>query len=155
MTGSELTSSATTVQSQSSIALSTNQLIVTKETHDLAGTENLISNDVYLTESDGESGYVEYDGDYIAVRKAVTSALFKAEQRDVVFAHTSSKSPFGYFCRALMAAIPFYVLFFLLWLIPFFLPLICTDEVSACLKRNTLHSTIHPLLTWTDGPPPT
>ncbi|XP_061610592.1 nesprin-1 isoform X5 [Phyllopteryx taeniolatus] len=64
-----------------------------------------------------------------------------------------SSPPRSFFCRVLRAAVPFHLLLLFLLLLPCLLPQ--SERDSSCTVANNFARSFHPMLHYTNGPPPT
>uniref|UniRef100_H2YLP8 KASH domain-containing protein n=1 Tax=Ciona savignyi TaxID=51511 RepID=H2YLP8_CIOSA len=126
-------------------------------------------------DSDVESGYVEYDVEceMQLVRHVVTTAFQSVTHLDEKHIepdideqlrsisglnanHNVSATKANIFWRVVKASVPFYIFFFFIYFLLWLSSASCIiDDRTICLQRNNLHYSFTPLLTWTDGPPPT
>ncbi|XP_019746617.1 nesprin-2a isoform X4 [Hippocampus comes] len=64
-----------------------------------------------------------------------------------------SSPPRSFFCRVLWAAVPFHLLLLFLLLLPCLVPQ--SERDSSCTVANNFARSFHPMLHYTNGPPPT
>ncbi|XP_051909518.1 nesprin-2 isoform X2 [Hippocampus zosterae] len=64
-----------------------------------------------------------------------------------------SSPPRSFFCRVLWAAVPFHLLLLFLLLLPCLVPR--SERDSSCTVANNFARSFHPMLHYTNGPPPT
>lgn len=164
-TNQSQSSTGTIITNQTRVAVTTttSSVTATDSTDNVKVLADAKTSEIHNQDSDGESGYVEYETDYQVLCDAINWAADREEQRHVGdypfdvdddLVETWEEPKPSYLYRAFKAALPIYLLLVLI-LFLLFLPPTCLDERYACLRKNNLHFHLNPSMAWTDGPPPT